>query len=135
MPTSCKLAPFGISATRVRSQPSRQAALDVKVIHKIVELELELLNIVHDHYGRDSPTVTPIYIPVRGIGCRKHIPVIHRSPPEPVSHSEGPVRYVRKMMSRFQADRLSSPANAVEQTNRYRDISKTARELAQAWLA
>ena len=127
MPTSCKSAPFGISATRVRSQPSRQAALDVKVIHKIAELELELLNIVHDHYGRDLPTVTPIYIPVRGIGGRKYIPEIGGSQPEPVSHSEGPVCHVRKLKSRFEADRLSSPANAVEQTNKYRDFSKTAR--------
>jgi len=132
MPTSCKSAPFGISATRVRSQPSRQAALDVEVIYKIAELELELLNIVHHHYGRDLPIVTPIYIPVQGIGGRKHIPEIRRSPPEPVSHSEGPVCYVRNMKSRFQADRPSSTANAVEQTNKYRDISKTARELAQA---
>ena len=49
MPTPRLFAPFGLEAKRERSQPSRQPALDVEVIHKIVELKLKLLNIVRDH--------------------------------------------------------------------------------------
>jgi len=46
MPTACKSAPFGIEVTWLRLQPSRQPTLDAKVIHRIAELEFELLSIL-----------------------------------------------------------------------------------------
>jgi len=123
MPTACKSAPFGIEVTRVRSQSSRQPVLDVKLIHRIAELELELLSIVHDHYGHDPPTVTPMYVPNVGIGGSTRVFEACKSASEPIRHCEGPGYYVRKLMSRFQADRLSSQADTVEQGNRHRDTS------------
>jgi hypothetical protein len=66
MPTAYKSAPFGIEATRVRWQPSRQPTLDVKVVHRIAKLELELLSVVHDHYGHGLPTIIPMYILIHG---------------------------------------------------------------------
>lgn len=108
MPTPRKLAPFGLEVTRRRSQPSRQPALDVKVIHRIAELKLELLNIVHDHYGLDLPTVTPMYIPMQGAGGNPQTFETCRPSPELGSHCEGPGQSVRKLLSRFQASSMSS---------------------------
>jgi len=87
MLTSCKSAPFGNEVTRVRSQPLRQPTLDVQVIHRMAELEFELLSIVHDHYGHDLPTVTPMYIPIQdGI----HMSEICEPHPEVENYCEGP---------------------------------------------
>jgi hypothetical protein len=62
MSTPRKSAPFDIQATRGRSQPSRKPVVDVEVVHRIAKLELELLDIVHDHYGLDLPAVTSMSI-------------------------------------------------------------------------
>lgn len=50
-----------------RLQPSRQPTLDAEAIRRIAELESEMLNIVHDHFGSDLPTVTPLYISTQGV--------------------------------------------------------------------
>jgi hypothetical protein len=55
-----KTAPFGPQSTSKRSQPSRSPAIDIKIVHRIAELELALLNIVRDHYGHNLPMVTPM---------------------------------------------------------------------------
>ena len=60
MSPPCKTAPFGPQSTSKRSQPSRSPVIDIKVVHRIAELELELLNIVHDHYGHNLPMVAPM---------------------------------------------------------------------------
>jgi len=104
MPTSCKSAPFGTEVIQVQSQPSRQSALDVKGIHRIVELELELLSIVHDHQGHDLPTATPIYVPIQCDGGSTHVSETCAAPPEPDSHCEGPGQFARKLTSRFRSD-------------------------------
>jgi hypothetical protein len=117
MPTSCQLAPFDIEVTRVRSQPSRQAALDVKVIRRIAEVGLELLDIVHDHYRHDLPTVTPMWDAIQGAGGSTHISETFERLPEPGSHC-GPGHSLRKLPSRFQADWLSSHADTVDQGNK-----------------
>jgi hypothetical protein len=107
MPTACKSAPFGIEVTRVRLQPSRQPTLDVKVIRRIAKLEFELLSIVHDHYGHDLPTVTPMYIPIQGDWGSTHFIETCEPPSEPDNHCEEPSKSVRKLTSRLQSDCLN----------------------------
>ena len=84
----------------MRLQPSRQPTLDVKVIRRIARLESELLSIVHDHYGHDLPTVTPMYIPIQGDGGSTPSNETCKPPSEPDSHCEGPSQSVRKLTSR-----------------------------------
>lgn len=97
--TPGKTAPFGLNVTRGRSQPSSQPAVQVKVkvVHKIAELELELLNIVHNHYGLELPTVTPMYIPVQSAGGNEQTFETGVSSPELDNHREGPGQSVRKL--------------------------------------
>ena len=97
MPTPRKSAPFGLDVTRGRSRPSSQAALVVKVIHKIAELELELLNIVRDHYGLELPTVTPMCFSVQGAGGSPQTAETCKPPPELDNYCEGPGQSVRKL--------------------------------------
>jgi len=104
MPTACKSAPFGIEVTRVRLQPSRQPILDVKVIRRIAKLEFELLSIVHDYYGHNLPTVTPMYLRIQGDGNSTHFNESCEPPSELDSHCEEPSQSVRKLTSRFQSD-------------------------------
>jgi len=107
MPTACKSAPFGIEVIRVRLQPSRQPTLDVEAIRRIAKLELEMLSIVHDHYGHDLPTVTPMYIPIQGDGGSTPFNETYEPSSEPDSHCEEPSQSVRKLTSGFQSDRLN----------------------------
>jgi hypothetical protein len=100
MPTACKSDPLGIEVRRVRSQPSRQPTLDVKVIHRIAELEFELLSIVHDHYGHDLPTVSPMYIPIQESRGNTHIFETCERLLELDNHLEGPCRSVRSHVLR-----------------------------------
>jgi hypothetical protein len=65
MPTPRESAPFDLELTGGRSQPSPQAALRTKVIRRIAELRMELLNIVHDNCGVHLPTVTPVFPPLQ----------------------------------------------------------------------
>lgn len=99
MPTPRKSAPFGIHGTRGRSQPSRQPAIDVTIVHRIAELELELLNIIHDHYGLDLPTVIPLYTPILGPGTNPGKPKASGASPELSSYCEMPGQSVRKSAS------------------------------------
>lgn len=108
MPTAYKSAPFGIEVTRSRSQPSRQPMLDVKAIHKIAELELELLNIVRDYYGLDLPAVAPMHIAMKGIGSNVQRLKIRRPSPEQGDHCEGSGQSVRKLLSGFLAGPMES---------------------------
>jgi len=61
MPTPRKSAPFDLEPTRGPSQLSHQPVFGLKVIRRIAELELELLNVVHEHYGVDLPSVRPVF--------------------------------------------------------------------------
>jgi len=94
----------------VRSQPSRQPTLDVEVIHRIAELEFELLSIVHDHYGHDLPAVTPMYIPIQGDGGSTPFNQTCETPSEPDNHCEEPCQTVRKLTSRFQLELIEQGA-------------------------
>jgi hypothetical protein len=102
MPTACKSAPCGVEVTRVRLQPSRQPTLDVEAIRRIAKLEFELLSIVHDHYGHDLPTVTPMYLPIHG--DEGIINETCKPLSEPDSHCEEPSQSVRQLTSRFQSE-------------------------------
>jgi len=132
MPTSYKSAPFGVAETRARSQPFRQAALDVTVIHRIAELELELLNIVHDHYDYDLPTVIPLCVPIQGAGNDTHASEVFRSQQEPETHGEGLGRSVCKLISRSQADQMSCDDDTAEHDIKQRDTSTVESELLNA---
>jgi hypothetical protein len=98
-----KTAPFGPQGTSKRSQPSRSPAIDIKVVHRIAELELELLNIVHDHYGHDLPMVTPMFTATQRTGG------IHQmlASAKLDTYCEMPDQSVRWLSSRFQADSTS----------------------------
>jgi len=125
MLTSRQSAPFGVARTRVRSQPSRRAPLDVKIIRRIAEIEFEMLNIVHDHYDQDLPTLTPLFAPKQGTGDGTQVYDTCVPPPEPDDHSGGLGHTVRELMKRSHADRLSSHADKTEHDHEQREISTT----------
>jgi hypothetical protein len=60
--TPRKSGPFDVQATRERSQPCRNPVVNVEVVHRIARLELERLDIVHDHYGLGLPAIMSISI-------------------------------------------------------------------------
>jgi hypothetical protein len=104
MSTPRKSAPFDIQATRGRSQPSRNPVVDVEVVHRIAKLELELLDIVHDHYGLDLPAVTSMSITTqRDWKTDDFGPVVELG-----SLPEGSGQSVRKLFSRLEAVPTSS---------------------------
>lgn len=107
MPTSRRPAPFGIEVTRGRSQPSRQPTLDVKVCHKIADLELELLNIVRDHYGLHLPIFTPMSITRQAVGNNEHIYQTSSPSSEPCDHRDEFDHHVRKLLRRSSAGSMS----------------------------
>lgn len=92
-----KTAPFGPQSTSKRSQPSRSPAIDIEVVHQITELELELLNVVHDHYGHDLPMVTPMFTATRRTGDIRQI----LASAELAIYCEMPDQSVRWLSSRF----------------------------------
>jgi len=95
-----KTAPFGPQTTSKRSQPSRSPAIDIKIVHRIAELELELPNIVRDHYGHDLPMVTPIFTAIQRSGGTFQL----LASEELDTYCEMPVQCVRWLSNRYQAD-------------------------------
>ena len=98
-----KTAPFGPQSTSKRSQPSRSPVIDIKVVHRIAELELELLNVVHDHYGHDLPMVTPMFTATQCTGGSHQM----LASTELDTYCEMPDQSVRWLSSLFQADSTS----------------------------
>ena len=115
MSPPCKTAPFGLQGTSKRSQPSRSPVIDIKVVHRIAELELELLNIVHDHYGHNLPMVTPMLTATQRTGNIYE----NLASAELDIYCEMPDQSVRWLSSRSQADSTSGRcADVVGQSNR-----------------
>lgn len=98
-----EMAPFGPQSASKRSQPSRNPAIDIKIVHRIAELKLELLNIVRDYYGHDLPMVTPMFTAIQRTGDNFQL----LASAELDSYCEMPNQCVRWLSNRYQADSTS----------------------------
>jgi len=113
---------------------SLQTVLNVKLPRRNTQLESELLNIVHDHYDQDLPTITPLSLcaPTEGAGIKTHVPETCAPRLEPDDHWEGLGYTVRELINRSHADRLSSHADEADHDNGQRETSTTTSGLLKA---